>query len=221
MYWEDDPSEKPTRAIEEVVELHFRLEGRTLPVDHADPLHDRLRELFPWFDTEPLTALQLIQAAASGNGWYSPEDGSGGPIYLSRRSKLILRVPAARAQEVAGASGADLGFGEPNLRLGAARQATLSPVTTLYARYLVDEAEADEPRFLAGVAERLAAMGVVCSKSHHLTLVGARRQTRSLMLANLTAEGARKLLVEGLGDYQRHGCGVFIPHKDIREVAEV
>ena len=97
MYWDEDPSEKPVRAIEEVVEVVFQVIGKTVPVDHAWSLAESLKAALPWIAEDDRVGVHGLQGAASGNGWMSPTDAGEGLVYLSRRSRLVLRVPRARS----------------------------------------------------------------------------------------------------------------------------
>jgi CRISPR-associated endoribonuclease Cas6 len=44
---------------------------------------------------------------------------------------------------------------------------------------------------------------------------------RSLMLADLAVDESVKLQQQSLGTDRKLGCGLFVPHKDIREVKSV
>ncbi len=225
MYWDEDPSEKPVREITEVVDLQFRLQGKAIPVDHMAQLNGEIARLLPWFAAEPRAAIHLLHAAASGNGWYSPEDMGEGLIYLSRRSKLTLRIPAEREAEVRALEGEVLGIGEQRLRLGGVSIKHLTPVVTLYARHLVADPSQSEDAFMAEVASELGQLGVkckkmLCGKSHQFQVGAETLMTRSLMLANLSVEESSQLQTYGLGRWQKFGCGIFVPHKDIKEVSE-
>jgi hypothetical protein len=47
---------------------------------------------------------------------------------------------------------------------------------------------------------------------------GGERVTRSLMLAELKQLESIRLQEHGLGDGRKHGCGIFMPQKDIKAV---
>ena len=51
-----------------------------------------------------------------------------------------------------------------------------------------------------------------------LQIEGKQVQTQSLMIDGLKVEESIRLQQEGLGEGQKHGCGIFLPHKGIDAV---
>jgi len=101
----------------------------------------------------------------------------------------------------------------------------LSTITTLFSRYVVTEEDDNEPLFLENTATQLGAMDIkpkkmLPGKMHIIRTPDGDVITRSLMLADLDIDESVRLQEQGIGPHRLMGCGIFIPHKDIREVGE-
>ena len=123
-------------------------------------------------------------------------------------------------------SGAVLDIDGHPLKVGEAKPRPLSLLTTIFARYLVCEANDDESTFLRRVAGALEAKGIRVKKAlsgmpNVLGTPAGPVHTRSLLLADLRAEDSLELQREGLGPHRNLGCGIFIPHKGIAPVKKV
>ena len=100
---------------------------------------------------------------------------------------------------------------------------TLSDLTAIFARYVATSEDSSEARFLENARDQLFTMGVhpkkmLCGIAKQIGTPGGPVHTRSLMLADLTPEESVQLQSRGLGNYRQLGCGIFIPHKDIKRV---
>lgn len=222
MYWQERPSEQVT-VPDDVVDVVFGIRCRALPVEHAYALWSAVGQVLPWLSDEPGAGIHPIHVADSGNGWKRP-DRPTDLLHPSRRTKLVLRVPKHRLGETHGLSGRTLDVAGHALTVepGSVRQ--LSTLTTLFSRYVVSDAAGDENSFLARALERLQALGVrpkkmLCGIEHVVGTPAASLPTRSLMLAELTVVESIALQQKGLGPMRHLGCGLFIPHKDIRDLA--
>ena len=221
-FWEEDRDDEAAPAvIDDVVDMAFPVRGRTLPADHAWPLADALDAVLPWFAGEPAAGLHLVHAAATGNGWMSPEDDDDGVIYLSRRTRLTLRLPQQQVEAAQVLDGMTLDVAGHLLEVGAGKVHLLSPLTTLYARHVVAPDDDDEGRFLVAVAGDLEGRGIVCrrmicGRTRHFRSPQGTVLTRSLMLADLDFDQSQQLQREGLGPGRHHGFGLFIPHKAVK-----
>lgn len=221
MYWEEDEDQAIDSAGDEVVDVTFRIACRALPVDHAYPLATALIGALPWLASEPRAGIHSIHAAESGNGWMRP----GNPddlIHLSRRTRLVLRVPGTRVDDSLGLSGSTLVVAGSEMKVGEANVRPLSTLTTLFARY-VATGNNDERIFLANTAAVLKDRGIrarkmMCGIGKTIRTPDDTIRTRSLMLADLAVRDSIRLQQEGLGPNRHLGCGLFIPHKDIGNV---
>ena len=222
MYWEENRQAKPVTVPGDIVDMAFGIRCRSLPVDHAYALFQALRQVLPWLEHEPGAAVHPIHVADSGNGWMRPEDPDD-RLYLSRRTRLVLRMPRHRIEAAGALRGQTLHIADQTMQVGEADIRPLSVLTTLFSRYLVTDDGDDEERFLAETAKQLAARGIrprkmLPGKAHAIRVPGATLKTRSLMLAELSVEESLQLQQQGLGEHGHLGCGIFVPHKDIREV---
>jgi CRISPR-associated protein Cas6 len=224
MFWQEDDSETLTQMPQDVVDVLFAIDCRQLPVDHAYALSASLKDAVPWLADDPAVAVHTVHVAGSQNGWERPEHGSDRHLILSRRTKLTLRVPAARIDDVIeGLRGKTLDVGGCALTVGLGKPRPLSKETTLFARYVAARPGDSEDGFLAWAAEALGAMGIrvrkaLCGKETPLAIPGGFVHTRSLMLANLSLDESLRLQERGLGPHREMGCGIFIPHKGIDPV---
>ena len=226
MYWSEDKEKKPEFVVpDDVVDLAFRITCQTLPLDHAHALSSGLLRLLPWLEEEAHAGVHLIHGAASGNGWYRPDDASGELLHLSRRTRMRLRVPRHRLDEACNLSGKELDVDGHPLEIGTSEVFLLSSLSTLFSRYVISEAEKTEAEFLEDAAIRLKDIDIPCRKllggiTHSMQFPGGPVFTRSLMVADLEPEQSVRLQQTGLGEGRTIGCGLFIPHKGIKPVKE-
>ena len=196
-----------------MVDVAFPLAGTALPRDHRRLLAEALQRWLPW----------LAAGDASGMGVHRVNVVSGGGVraLLSQRARLMLRVPRARADEVAALSGRRLEIGGEALRLGEARVRELIPHGTLFADFVAADND-DEAAFLDAVDAELRARGIPCRR-----VCGRRREIDSgeralvgfsLMLYELSQSDSLRVLESGIGGHRLIGCGLFVPHKSAAAV---
>ncbi|GBE10416.1 MAG TPA: type I-MYXAN CRISPR-associated protein Cas6/Cmx6 [Gammaproteobacteria bacterium] len=224
MYWDEDDKQAQDYVVpDDIVDLAFAVSCRCLPPDHAHALSSALCEALPWLTHEPGAGVHLIHGAESGNGWYRPEDPERDVLYLSRRTRMTLRLPKARVADARALGGSELDVAGYALRIGEATVRPLSTLPTLFARYVVADTAQGEEDFLEDSAARLRETGIpvrklLCGRSHSLRTPEGAIFTRSLMVADLDAEQSVRLQQCGLGRRRMMGCGLFIPHKGIAPV---
>jgi CRISPR-associated protein Cas6 len=226
MYWNDDTDKKAGFAVpDDVVDVAFRIGCPTLPLDHAHSLSTALLKALPWLEEEAYAGIHLIHGAASGNGWFRPEDTENELLHLSKRTRMRLRVPRERLQDAQALSGQSLDIEGHPLEVGKSEVSLLSSLPTLFSRYVITREELDETQFLQEVAEQLQALDIPCRKmlggiSHTMKFPDGAVFTRSLMVADLEPEQSVRLQQVGLGEGRTIGCGLFLPHKGINPVKE-
>jgi len=225
VYWQEDDARESGLPPGEVTDLAFAVECRELPVDHAWALAEAVLILLPWMREDPRAGVHPIHVAASGNGWMRPQ-APGDLLQLSRRTRLVLRVPAARVADAARLSGQRLDVAGHALSVGASSERPLNGHETLFSRYVAGFPAHDEEAFLAAAARELAAAGVRVRKmlggiAQDVRTPGGTVPTRSLMIADLSPEDSRRLQERGLGAHRQMGCGMFVPHKGVREVSSL
>lgn len=222
MLWQEEEPQTAAVTAQTVVDLVFDMTCRCLPVDHAWVLSQAIQQALPWFEQDSVAGLHLIHGAESGNGWYRPEE-QGGLLYLSRRTKLTLRLLKHRVEEACSLSGTTLELGGYPLVVGKASAKPLRPMPVLFARHILAEPEQDEDAFLDDMIEQLRQIGIrcrkaLCGKTYRFKWVDRELFTRSLMIADLTPQDSLALQEHGLGEGRKMGCGLFVPHKDIKPV---
>jgi len=226
MYWNDDTDKKAGFAVpDDVVDVSFRIACPTLPLDHAHSLSSALLQVLPWLEEEAYAGIHLIHGAASGNGWFRPEDTENELLHLSKRTRMRLRVPRERLQDAQALSGQSLDIEGHTLEVGKSEVSLLSSLPTLFSRYVITREELDETQFLQEVAGQLEALDIPCRKmlggiTHTMRFPDGALFTRSLMVADLEPEQSVRLQQVGLGEGRVIGCGLFLPHKGINPVKE-
>ncbi|MCW8945367.1 MAG: type I-MYXAN CRISPR-associated protein Cas6/Cmx6 [Sedimenticola sp.] len=217
MYWEEETNEENFSVPVSVIDLHFKINCPTLPVDHAWALAQAIEKELPWFSSEPLAGLHLIHCAESGNGWERPEEADA-LLHLSKRTPLILRVPAERTEAAQVLVGNTLSVAGHSMQILSVKPKKLAMTRFLYARYIAADSTLTEEQFITWAVDELKQMGlrfkkILCGKGHQLQTPGEPIDTRSLMVAELSYEDAITLQEQGLGAQRSLGCGIFLPQK--------
>ena len=223
MQWQIEDNDEVNRFVvpENVFDLQFNIDCKVLPVDHANALSSAIQQALPWFAADERAALHLIHGADSGNGWERPE-ASDDVIYLSRRTKLVLRVPADRLDDAMALCGQELDVAGNSMKVLKASKRLLDVTTSLYSRHVAAEPGEDEDIFLQRIIEQMRGMNirfkkVLCGKEHSLQLPEGELITRSLLVADLSFHDAITLQEHGVGTkmHKKLGCGLFIAHKTV------
>lgn len=227
MFWQESDAETQPQVPDDVVDVMFPLQKcKSLPVDHAHALANALVGVAPWLADEPQAAIHTIHVAGSQNGWERPSHGSEQLLLPSRRTKLSIRIPRTRLNDLKAAlEGQTLALTDSSFSLGQGKERPLSAEKTLFARHVVTNANEDEDQFLHRIADELAQRGIkirkaLCGKTLSLSTPEGPLLTRSLMLAELSSDDAIALQQQGIGDHQTMGCGIFLAHKGIETVAK-
>jgi CRISPR-associated protein Cas6 len=220
LYWEDDKDVEwePSGLID----LSFRINVAQIPLDHAQALADAVRSILPWIDEEPFAGVHMIHGGASGNGWMRPEGDEW--LYVSKRTRMMLRVPEARLLEAQEAlTGAQMDLREQALKLSHPELHPLDAHTTQFARHVMAKENESEPDFLRRVHRELSEIGVqarkmVAGRGHQFQLEHGLAHARSLMLTNLGLDEVSRLHKHGLGPGRKSGFGLFLPHKSVENL---
>ena len=218
MLWQEDDDEIQNYDNGEVVDIVYRIQGKTLPVDYSFALYQAIQEHVPRVSESNEVGIYLVTAGEEGNGWMR-ENNPDEIIYLSRRTRLVLRIPIAKLSIAQALVNKTLMLGEHALLLKSNEQQALSKITTLYARHVALDAETEEDFLNEALSELndldIRCKKMLCGKTRHLNNPDGPLKTRSLMLADLSPEDAIKLQQFGMGSYRHMGCGLFMPHKSL------
>ena len=226
-FWTEEREEdKAFKVPDDIVDLSFAIRCKCLPLDHAYSLSQALQRELPWIADEEAAGIHLIHVAESGNGWFRPQDGDA-LLHLSRRTRMMLRVPKHRIDDVRKLEGRMLEIEGHALEVtGDATIKQLSALSTLFARHVVmADAAMSESQFLEYVVAELRALEipvrkVLCGKAHDIRTPAELIHTQSVMVADLEPEAAVRLQQQGIGPGRKIGCGLFLPHKGIKPVKE-
>lgn len=198
-------------ATDDIVDVIFSLTGGPIAADYADLLWEGLRSAQPWLEEE--AALGIHPLGRIGQG--------AGCLFLSRHSRLVLRLPQARVDSARRLSGASLDLGGP-ASVGEGKVKKLQPARVLYSSCVLTGA-ADEGEFVAACRRMLegilpASAGLVVGKPQQVRVAGREEQGYGLMVHGFSPEESLCLQRSGLGARHRHGCGVFVEHRSVAPV---
>lgn len=226
MYWQDKTADKAFETSDEIVDLSFKLECKSLPLDHAWSLSNALIEIAPWLLETKNTAIQQIHGAESANGWMRPDNPENEILHLSRRARFSLRLHRDNLDKANDIVGAQLDVDGHALKINDFKQQLLIPQSTIFSRYVLTSVDLSEDDFLSQIAPEIQSLGINIKKmmggrQHTISTPKGPLATRSLMLSDLEKEESIALQQNGVGDKQLLGMGIFLPHKGITAVTEI
>lgn len=225
MFWSEDSAKKDVFVVpDDVMDVMFSLNCKTLPIEHAYALSEALCGVLPWLEEDEHAGLHLIHVAESGNGWMRPEDPENEILCLSHRTKMTLRLPKERIEETkAILRNKTFDINGHALTIGKANNKAFTALPTLFSRYVVCNQHEDESAFLHWVVDQLKQMDIPVKKimagkqSSFQTPTGPIH-TRSLMVAEMEPDHSVLLQQKGMGTHRAMGCGLFLPQKGIKAV---
>jgi CRISPR-associated protein Cas6 len=217
MSWAGWPENKPEEYIPQQIDLQFDLIGSTIPADNAQLLADALQNLLPWLGEDAGSGIQHLKGAETNSG-----DAS---LNINRRTKLFIRVPKTRVDDMQQLAGQTLDLAGHALQIGSFKTRAFSPFPNIYAHF-VDTGSAGEEQFVQDVMRELDGRfllrcGFICGKQQKLQSTSGTLHGYSLMLHDVPPHKSLQLQDEGLGRNRLLGCGIFIPHKSIAPVVPV
>ncbi len=223
MFWQEEDRKDQVTTSEKVVDLSYKIDCKQIPTRHAWELSQALYQALPWIKNETEVGIHQIHGAASGNGWERPADGE--LIHLSKRTRMQLRVPAARIDDANKLVGKTLDVAGQSVIVGKMTSKIIDPFSTIFSRYIVVTPGMSEDDFLQWVVEELTARDIqarklLCGMGHEIEANGEKIETRSLMIADLDVAASVALQEAGIGSHRHLGCGIFIAHKGIKAVGE-
>ena len=227
MYWEQSFDDAVRVVPDRIIDLSYRLTGRAVPLDHAWALRQAVVDSLPWMADAAGCGIHPIHVASSGNGWMRPERGKDAIIHMSRRTRLVLRIPKTRRDDAQALVGSTLRLGgDCRIGVGAVAVKPLSAITTVFSRYVVSDAAESESDFIERVAQCLRhdlavrPRKLLCGSVSAISTPNGVVRTRQVLLSDLEHDEAVRLQQRGLGPHRLLGCGLFIPHKGIAPVGE-
>lgn len=224
MFWEEDEDKTlPYQASDDVIDMVFAIQSKTLPLNHAWPLSREIIKYLPWMSENSIAGIHQIHVAESNNGWMRPEDDEEGAVlYPSKRTKLTIRIPLEKFDDASNMIGQTLDINGHKLVVGKAKKKVFTNAGVLFARYVVSEQNEDENAFLTRIAGEIKTKTgfkvkkMLCGKSHNIFTPEDKLHTKHLMIADLDNNTSIKIQQLGLGSSRELGCGLFLPHKSIK-----
>jgi len=226
MLWQEDKKAAPFVVPDTVADLSFKLISKQVPLDHAQQLSDAILEILPWIADEPQAGIHMIHGASTGNGWNRPEDDGDGCIYLSKRSRMQIRMPKTRYEDMHALIGKTIQLNGHDVTFGEYQVKPFTPLGTLFSRYVIVGDNETEDQFVARVAADMKSMGVnltkaLCGMGNTFNLSTGPTRTMSIMVADLDPEDAVMLQQNGIGEGRKVGFGLFVAHKGIKAVGDM
>ena len=227
MLWQEDNVKTAYVVPDDVVDVSFKIECKQIALDHAHDLSQALLAYLPWLAQEKESGVHLIHGASTGNGWIRPGEADESDfIYLSRRSRMQLRLPRERIAEAEVLLGKTLNVGGCPVRIGDYQIKQLSALGTLFSRYVLAEQGETEAPFMERIAAEMQTMDIkvkkmLCGVGHTFKTPQGLLPTISIMVADLDPEASVTLQRRGVGKGREMGMGMFVPHKSIKAVGDM
>lgn len=216
MNWASWPEDKPEEYVPTMIDLQFDLVGTTIPSDNALLLSEALLTQLPWLGDDGRIGIQHLKGAETNTGDTS--------LHINRRTKLFLRAPKSRVDDLQQLVGKTLDLAGHDLQIGNFKTRAFSPFGNIYAHF-VDTGSASEEQFVQDVMRELDGhfqirCGFICGKQQTLKSASGPLFGYSLMLHDVPPHKSLQLQDEGMGRNRLLGCGIFIPHKSIAAVVQ-
>ncbi len=196
-----------------VSDLQFDLAGMEIPADHGYALYEEIVRYLPWLRDLPTAGIHPVHGAPSGRN----EN-----LVINRRVKLVLRMPIEHVADARALVGKEIDPGAGRLRIGDLKEKAVTPYATLYSHFVAVDTD-DEAGFLDEVRRLMHEMeikaGLIPGKFQKMHIPNRVIGGYSLMLHDIDLMQSMVLQERGLGLHRGYGCGIFIPHKSIKEVA--
>jgi CRISPR-associated protein Cas6 len=221
MFWSEDKDEKGKFVVpDDVVDVVYNISCKCLPTEHIYGLSEALQKALPWLADESRTAVHPITGPEEGNGWERPTDEI---MYLSRRQKMMIRVPKERLAEAQALTGQTLVIDGYELEVGKSTIKLLSDLPTVFARHVICESGMSEDEFMHAALAQIKELDVkvrkmMAGKERAIKTPDKTIMTRSIMLAELEPVESVRLQEHGIGEGRMLGCGLFLPQKGISAV---
>ena len=217
MTWASWPEDKPEEYTPHMIDLQFDLIGTTIPADNAQLLSDALLKRLPWLGDHAGAGIQLLKGTESNGGDVT--------LNINRRTKLFMRVPKARVDDLQVLRGQSLDLMGHSLQIGNFKTRAFSPFAHIYAHF-VDTGSAGEEQFVQDVMRELDGhfklrCGFICGRQQTMQSTSGPLYGYSLMLHDVPPHKSLQIQDEGLGRNRLLGCGIYIPHKSIAPVVPV
>ena len=199
----DQASAESTR---EIIDIVFDLDAAQVPRDYPFELWSEIVQSLVWLKEEKNVGILPLRGSVSGDN-----------LLLSKRTKLILRIPSDRAGQAARLTGQKLKIGSNILLVGAGKGRALHTATTVHSTLV--ESSLGEVEFLADMKNKLQELNISCNLiCDKYRKISSGKQTITgygLVLHDLKPQASLLIQRAGLGGARQYGCGIFVPFKAI------
>jgi CRISPR-associated protein Cas6 len=190
----------------EMIDVVFDLSGSHVPEGYPFALWSSIVDLLPGLNEVKNAGILPLRGSASGEN-----------TLLSKRTKLILRVPVHFAAQTFQLSNKQITIGNSTLLIGMGKERPLIAAPTLHA-YMV-ESLLGEVDFLAEMHNQLIHLGIpanlICDKHRKIISTNKTISGFGLVLHDLKPHASLQIQRLGLGGSRHFGCGLFVPFKVI------
>ena len=133
-----------------IVDLTFRLQGSSIPVDHGYSLYAALSRLVPEIHGAKEIGVQPIRGIYGGDGM----------LHLADFSRFVLRLPDDQIKSYLKFAGKALDVEGHPIRLGIPNARALRPAANLRARLVTIKGFMEETSFLEAAKRQLQSQGI-------------------------------------------------------------
>lgn len=192
--------------VQQMVDVVFDLNGSSVPASYPFLLWSELVRCLPWLSGEENAGVHPLRGSVSGSS-----------LLLSKRTKLILRLPAQRMAQADNLSGKQLNIDGNVLIVGKAKDRQIQSATTLHAHIV--ESNLEEVEFIADMKQKLQALNIpcnlICDKYRKISDGKKNLSGFGLVLHDLKPAASLHIQRTGMGGARHLGCGIFVPFKAI------
>ena len=208
------PEEK-TNLTSSMTDIAYMINCKTLPYDHAFELSNQITMVLPWLNDNLQNGIHMLHGPHAGHGWERSTDDT---IFLSKRTRLILRIPKTHIEPAKKLEGATLKILNDTLVVGTSYEKPFVATRDLFSKFVIVDKKISEEQFLEKTNNELQQNGIpmnsaICGKTNTLKINHEKTSTRSLMLPGLSKQQSILIQDKGLGEGRIFGCGLFVPHK--------
>ena len=182
--WEEEEKVEEKSMMADVA---FKIECKILPYDHVSELSNAITNLAPWMLENKSIGVHTLHGPDFGNGWVRSEKDQ---IFLSKRTRLILRIPKTDIDKVRLIEGSTLNVLKNDIKIGKSIVKPFLVVKDLICRSVLCDPDQTEENFLLEIKNQLSVHGIhikkaICGKKKSIILMGKHKFTRSLRIADL------------------------------------
>ncbi|MBK8324981.1 MAG: type I-MYXAN CRISPR-associated protein Cas6/Cmx6 [Betaproteobacteria bacterium] len=192
----------------DIVDVILDLDASCLPAGHEIALLREVLRFVPWLAAEPRAGIHPVRGTRCADG----------SLLVSRRTKLVIRMPRDKLCAASNLEGASLDLAGTAVRIGHGTFRRLKPSATVYSPR-VTTGDEDEIAFVDTLGRELGRLAVkgrlLCGRRTRITRDGREIAAWSVAVHELAAEHSLALQRQGLGLMRDVGCGILSPHKTI------